>query len=163
ESTQVLGVTPHIHIPSIRDLADFGEGKMDNALKFDKVAGQPHDMYNRVPANLVTVLDAKSIERRKADPKFQKQAERIKKYADRKARHEISLNEAKFKSEFVPDDDDKNGEDKDKPKPGQKRKKYAEHAAWEPDFYNDEVVRIVADYLTLGSKVLVAAPVRAQA
>ena len=29
---------PHIHIPSIRDQADIGEGKMDNALKFDKIA-----------------------------------------------------------------------------------------------------------------------------
>ena len=39
ESTQIKGVTPDIHIPSIRDQADFGEGKMDNALKFDKVDG----------------------------------------------------------------------------------------------------------------------------
>jgi carboxyl-terminal processing protease len=161
ESTQVRGVTPHIHIPSVRDQADFGEGKMDNALKFDKIAGQPHDLYNRVPANLVAALDTKSIERRKADPKFQKQAERIKKFAERKAKHQISLKEDTFKSEFVPDDDDKT--DDDKPKAGQKKKKFTERAAWESDFYNDEIVRIVTDYLTLGSKVLVSAPVRAEA
>ncbi|MFO0954743.1 MAG: carboxy terminal-processing peptidase [Isosphaeraceae bacterium] len=160
ESTQVRGVTPHIHIPSVRDLADLSEGKMDNALKFDKVAGQPHDQYNRTPANLIAALETRSLDRRKADPKFQKQTERIKKFADRKARHEISLKEDVFRSEFVPDDE-KNAED-DKPKDA-KKKKFHERAVWEPDFYNDEVVRIVTDYLTLGSKVLVSAPVRAEA
>jgi carboxyl-terminal processing protease len=42
ESTQVNGVAPDIHIPSIRDQADFGEGKMDNALKFDQVRERQH-------------------------------------------------------------------------------------------------------------------------
>ena len=44
-----------------------------------------------------------------------------------------------------------------------KDKKKAPHRtpAWESDYYNDEIVRIVADYLTLGSKALVSAPVRA--
>ncbi len=49
DSTQVKGVEPDIHIPSIFDQAEFGEGKMDNALKFDHVAPQPHDQFNRVP------------------------------------------------------------------------------------------------------------------
>ena len=53
ESTQINGVAPHIHIPSLRDHMDFGEGKMDNALKFDKVAALPHDHYNRISPDLV--------------------------------------------------------------------------------------------------------------
>jgi carboxyl-terminal processing protease len=160
ESTQVRGVTPHLHIPSIADMADFGEGKMDNALKFDTVAARPHDHYNRVPADLVAVLETRSWDRRKADPKFQKRDERIKKYAERKSRHAISLNEEKFKSEFVSDDDGKSDEERARAK-DRKGKKYHEHPAWESDYYNDEVVRIVADYLSLGSKALVSAPVRA--
>jgi carboxyl-terminal processing protease len=163
ESTQILGVKPDIHIPSLRDQADFGEGKMDNALKFDKVAALPHDQFNRVPNDLVAQLETRSWDRRKADPKFQKQEERIKKYAERKARHAISLNEKKFRAEFIPDEDedknddgDGNGKAKDKTK-----KKFTEHPAWDSNYYNDEVVRIVSDYLTLGSKVLAAAPVRA--
>ncbi|MGE3820330.1 MAG: carboxy terminal-processing peptidase, partial [Isosphaeraceae bacterium] len=162
ESTQVLGVPPHIHIPSIRDQADFGEGKMDNALKFDKVAGQAHDQYNRVPPDLVASLVARSQDRRKADPKFQKQEERIKKYTERKTRHAISLNEEKFRAEFVPEDDEKDDADGDA-KPGEKRKKARIREAWDADdYYNQEVMRIVADYLTLGSKVLVSAPVRVE-
>jgi carboxyl-terminal processing protease len=162
ESTQVKGVTPHIHIPSMRDQADFGEGKMDNAMKFDKIEAQPHDMYNRVPSNLVATLETRSLDRRKADPKFQKQTERIQRYAERKAKHEISLNEAKFKAEFVADDEE--GKlDEDRDQPAKKKQKFHERAAWESDYYNDEVMRIVSDYLTLGRKVLVQAPVRAEA
>jgi carboxyl-terminal processing protease len=160
ESTQVKGVTPDIHIPSILDLSDFGEGKFDHALKFDKVDPLPHDQFNRVPPDLVTKLDSRSAERRRSDAKFQKQEERIKKIAERKARHAISLNEEKFRAEFVPDDDEEKAKE-EKVKKG--KKKYTEHPAWESDFYNDEVVRIVSDYLTLGSKVVLAAPVRAAA
>ena len=159
ESTQVKGVTPHIHIPSLRDQADFGEGKMDNALKFDAVEPRKHDMYNRVPTDLIASLGTRSMDRRKADPKFQKYGERITKYAERKARHTISLNEAKFKAEFVSDDED--GRDEAKAKAKDKRKRFHERSAWDSDYYNDEVVRIVGDYLTLGSKALVSAPVRA--
>ncbi len=132
---------------------------MDNALKFDKVDELPHDHFNRVPADLVEKLRLRSLDRRKADPKFQKQEERIKKIAERKARHAISLNEEKFRSEFVPDDDEVKAKEEKVKK--DKKKKYTEHLAWEPDFYNDEVLRIVADYLTLGSKVVAKAPIRA--
>ena len=84
-------MTPHIHIPSLRDQADFGEGKMDNALKFDAVPPRKHDQYNRTPTDLVELLKTRSWDRRKADVKFQKQDERIKKYAERKARHTIAV------------------------------------------------------------------------
>lgn len=160
ESTQIKGVTPHIHIPSLRDQADFGEGKMDNALKFDKVPALPHDAFNRVPPDLVASLESRSWDRRKADPKFQKQEELIKKVIERKTRHAISLNEAKFRAEFVPDEDDEKADEEKKAK-DKPRKRYTERPAWEPDFYNDEIIKIVTDYLTLGSKVLAAAPVRA--
>ena len=151
ESTQYRGVPPDIHIPSLADQSDFSEGKMDNALKFDKVAPLPHDMFNRVPADLVDRLETRSEERRKANPKFQKRDEMIKKFVDRKARHTISLNEEKFRAEFIADDDPEKKEE-EKEKKEKARKKYREHLAWESDFYNDEIVNIVADYLTLGSK-----------
>ncbi len=158
ESTQVKGVAPDIHIPSIRDQLDLGEGKMDNAMKFDKVNELRHDSFGRVNPALVHDLEVRSLDRRKANPKFQKQEERIAKFAERKARHSISLNEAKFRAEYVPDED--LTKDEEKPKTKEKRKRHAEHPAWESDFYNDEVVRIVADYLSLGTKVLANAPSR---
>jgi carboxyl-terminal processing protease len=163
DSTQINGVSPHVHLPSLRDYMDFGEGKMDNALKFEKVAPLDHDSYNKISAELVALLNDRSAKRRTADPKFQKQQERIKQFLDRKARHSIALNEAKFKSEYAPDEDDKEHADEEKAKKDKKKKKYTEREVWASDYYNDEVVRIVGDYLTLGSKVLAANPVKAPA
>jgi carboxyl-terminal processing protease len=158
ESTQVRGVRPDVHIPSFLDQAEhLGEGKMDNALKFDKIPPLPHDQYNRVPSDLVTKVNSRSLARRQESEKFRKQQESIRKLVDRKTRHAISLNEEKFRAEFVPGDD----EEDEEVKPKDKRKKRSEHLAWESNFYNDEVVAIVADYVSIGSKALTAAPVRA--
>ncbi|MFO0889586.1 MAG: carboxy terminal-processing peptidase [Isosphaeraceae bacterium] len=161
ESTQIHGVSPHVHLPSLRDFMDFGEGKMDNAIKFEKVPALDHDSYNKITAGLVAVLNDRSAKRREADPKFQKQQERIKQFLDRKARHSIALNEAKFKSEYAPDEDDKEHADEEKAKKDKKKKKYTEREVWASDYYNDEVIRIVSDYLTLGSKALASNPVKA--
>jgi len=157
ESTQLKGISPHIHIPSLRDETNFGEGKMDNPMKFDQVAALPHDDYHRVPADLIALLDTRSQERRNADQKFQKENERIKKYVARKARHRISLSEARFKAENGADEA---GNDEDRGKLDNKNSKNKERSRWESDYYNDEIVRIVADYLRLGSKVLASAPER---
>ncbi|MBX6312494.1 MAG: carboxy terminal-processing peptidase [Isosphaeraceae bacterium] len=158
-STQIRGVAPDIHIPSLRDHGDFGEGKSESALKFDQIKPLPHDKYNRVPAELVARLQERSDARRKANPKFQEQQELIQKYLDRKARHEISLNEKKFRAEALADDED-GGEERPKLK-DKLKKRHSQQSAWESNYYNDEVIAILGDYLTLGSRVLVAAPTRA--
>jgi carboxyl-terminal processing protease len=163
DSTQINGVAPHVHLPSLRDYMDFGEGKMDNAMKFQKVAPLEHDSYNKISEELATLLSERSAQRRKSDPKFQKQEERIKQFQERKARHSIALNEAKFKAEYAPEDDEKEHADEEKAKKDKRKKKYTEREVWSSDFYNDEVVRIVGDYLTLGSSELAANPVRAAA
>ena len=160
DSTQINGVAPHVHLPSLRDSMDVGEGKMDNALKFQKVAPLAHDEWNRTADDLVAALNARSAERRKDDAGFQKLESRIKQYLDRKAKHQIPLEEAKFKAEFIPDDEEKAAEEKEK-KDKRAKKKYVEREVWISDFYNDEILRIVGDYLTLGSKALAAAPVKA--
>ncbi len=161
DSTQINGVAPHIHIPSMLDHRDFGEGKMDNAVRFERVEALPHDQYHGVPDDLVTALDKRSEDRRKADPKFKKLDEQIKKFVERKARHSISLNEAKFRAEYVPDDGEEKAAD-EKAKKDRKKKKYVEREIWPTDFYNDEVMRIVTDYLSLGSKILSAAQEKAR-
>jgi carboxyl-terminal processing protease len=163
DSTQINGVAPHIHLPSVRDYMDFGEGKMDNALKFEKVPALDHDNYHKLSPELVALLSERSEQRRKDDAKFQKQAQRIKQFLDRKARHSIALNEAKFKAEYFPDDDDKEAAEEEKAKKEKKKKKFTEREVWSSDFYNDEIIRIVGDYLTLGSKDLASNPVKAAA
>jgi carboxyl-terminal processing protease len=155
ESTQIHGVLPDVHLPTYRDYAEVGEGKSESALKFDKVAPLPHDMYKRVPSDLMQKLTDRSEARRKDNDKFKEQAEAIKRYIDRKARHEISLNETKFRAETAAEDDD----DPEKPKKDEPKKRHAERNAWEPSFVNDEIMTIVADYVRLGGNILLAAPI----
>ena len=160
DSTQIKGVEPDIHIPSILDQADFGEGKQENALKFDHVAARPHDQYNRVPTELLTQLTERSAKRRAESEKFQRRDAAIKKLIERKNRHEISLNEVKFKADVISEDETK---DEAKTKVKEKKKRLTDHPAWEPNFYNDEILHIVADYMTLGRKAFASTPIRAAA
>ncbi len=89
---------------------------------------------------LVAQLDARSEKRRAESDKFQKRDAAIKKMIDRKARHAISLNEAKFRAEIVSEEENKD-EAKDKKK--EPRKRLTDRPVWESNFYNDEVVHIV--------------------
>ena len=162
DSTQVKGVEPDIHIPSIFDQAEFGEGKMDNALKFDHVAARPHDQFNRVPADLVARLNTLSEKRRAENEKFQKRDAAIKRIVERKARHAISLNEAKFRAETA-SEEESNDEAKADTKAKKNKPRLAEHPAWEPNYYNDEILQIVGDYLTIGHDAFTAAPLKAAA
>jgi len=162
ESTQIKGVPSDVHIPSRADQAEVNEGKLDTALKFDKLPPLPHEEYRRAPQALVVKLQERSDERRKANPKFKKQEEQIKKFVERKARHEVSLNEKKYREEDVigdPDDEDAEVKKAD----GPKKRSSRNQTAWErePDFVNAEILDIVSDYVTLGGQILVAAPDRA--
>lgn len=156
DSTQIKGVPPHVHIPSLLDQYDIGEGKSEAALKFDKIQPLEHDQFGRTPVGLVDELNARSAARRASNPKFQKQSELIKKVLARKEKKAVSLQEEKFRAEYVPPEDDEDGEaKKDEPKSKPKRRP-SDRPAWEAGFYNDEVVSIIADYVTLGAKELAA-------
>ena len=133
---------------------------MDNALKFDKVAALPHDQYNRVPADLLDPAP-REVARPAArpSPKFQEEEGYIAKAAERKAKHQISLNEAKFRAETH---GRRRRPTTPSPRPRRTRRAVPQAGlAWESNYYNDEVLAIVTDYLTLGSRVLAAEPVRA--
>lgn len=151
ESTQIEGVKPHIHIPSIRDQADFGEGKMDYALKFDKVTSLDRDDFGLISPDIVVKLNQASADRRLKDEKFVKQSEQIRKSIERKKRETIPLNEAKFRADFIPEaDHDDDNPDKPKSKDKDKTKKrFAERPVWETEFYNNEIMRIVGDYVEI--------------
>ncbi len=171
ESTQVRGVPPHLHIPSILDHLDhLVEGEMAHALAFDKIDPEDHDQYNRVPADLLAQLEARSLDRRKASTKFQRLNRAIEKMIERKTKHEIPLDEESFRAEFKSDDEDDPSnigpdgalnleDDAEKKEDGAEKKK----KGWDADnYYNKEVLAILADYVTLGSKILAASPVRIQ-
>jgi len=159
DSTQIRGVTPHLHIPSVNDVVALGEAKQDSALKFDKVAPLSHDKYKRVNSTLLAQLREKSEARRKASAKFQEEEKYISKVTESKKRHEITLNEKKFREEIRADD--KADEAKSKAKGKGKKGPRKPDVIWDSEYYNDEVLAIVNDYLTLGSKNAAADPIKA--
>jgi carboxyl-terminal processing protease len=159
DSTQIKGVTPHLHIPSVNDLFGEGEARYDTAMKFDKVAAVPHDRYNRVPADLLERITEKSEARRKASAKFQEEAKFITKAAERKKKHEITLNEKAFRDEIRADDKAEDAKPKAKGKKGSRKP----DVVWDSEYYNNEILEIVNDYLTLGNRILLADPVKATA
>ena len=133
---------------------------MDYALKFDKVPSLERDNFQMITPEIVAKLAEDSKNRRSKDEKFQKQEEMIRKAVDRKKRESISLNEAKFRSEFVPEEDPDNPEKKTKDK-DQPKKRFAERPIWEAEFYNNEVMRIMSEYVEiLKSKASVKAAAR---
>ncbi len=162
DSTQVRGVKPHVHIPSFLDHQDIGEGKSDMALGFDQVAAVPHDMYNRVPETLVESIVKRSEERREDNDKFKEQKSAIERFLARKARHEISLNEKTFRAEMAANevDEEEAKTNPDEEKADKETKKSRERVVWESNFYNDEIIAIVADYMAMGGNILTAGPVR---
>lgn len=158
-STQIEGVRPDIHIPSPLDQIDLGEGKIDNALAFDKVQALPHDEYGRVTPELVKQLDERSAKRREGNKEFQEQQTRIRKLIERKERDSISLNEKTFRDQYVAESEENKAEREAEKE--RKKKKVAEpNKAWKSDFYNNEIMSIISDYVSLGAP-LFKAPVRA--
>ena len=159
ESTQIRGVVPDIRLPSIFDQEEISEGKLDHSMEFSKIKAVEHEQFNRTPADLVASLTTRSEQRRNESDNFKKVEAAIKKIKERKASHIIPLNEAKYRADVVSEEKEEGKKESLKAEGG-RRKRFAEKPAWEKSFYNDEVMDIMADYLTLGSKVLASAPVK---
>jgi hypothetical protein len=88
----------------------------------------------------VARLDSLSRVRRAADAKFRAEEERIGRYAARKARDATPLDEEKFRADYSSIREPQDPVDGDK--------KPRERPIWEPNYYNDEVMAIVADYVS---------------
>ena len=162
DSTQIRGVVPDIHIPSVFDQPEFGEGKMDNALKFDHVDARPHDQFNRVP----------SEPRRQPQRPLREAPGRVREVPEARRR-----DPADHRAQGPPRDlaergqvqgrDLVRGREQGRGNQGQEGQEEDPDVrtipAWEPNYYNDEVLAIVGDYLTIGRNALASTPVRAAA
>ena len=116
-----------------------------------------------MPAELVSQLAERSVERRKANEKFQKQGEAIQKFIDRQNRKELPLKKDLFFAEFQKDEEeDEVDELMQEPEAIASGRAGEDKKVWNTEsFYNEEVMKIVTDYITLGAEVVAAAPVRA--
>ena len=140
DSTQNLGVTSDVVLPSLLDNMEIGESSLENALAFDRIAASDFNMLAYVNGEVIDKLAKSSGERVSASEDFKEIQADIQKYLDRKKRKTVSLNEAKLRKER--EDDKKKDDDKDKDDD-------KEGPVLPVTAYNDELLNIAVDYAEL--------------
>lgn len=93
-STQLRGITPEIILPSVNNVADFGEKSLTNALPWDTIASADFEKVN-LTTPVIPELSRRSAERVAADRDFEYIQEDILRYQKQKAEKTLSLNEAR--------------------------------------------------------------------
>ncbi len=149
ESTQKRGVLADVVLPSLTTHMDVGESDLDYSVEFDRVDKAPFTNSPMVDANLLTELNARSMERRQVSEDFKKLQRRIEQYQRQKAKDYVTLNEEKFFAERKEFDADKEDE------ANLKEQMETERPVFRHNYYNDEVLDIAVDYANLltGPKV----------
>lgn len=143
DSTQNVGVPSDIVLPSLIDNMDLGESSLDNALAFDQIPAAGYSPLRLVDPKMVSMLRESSAQRIAQDKEFAEIREDIESYLSRKNRKTISLNIDKLRAErdSVKKDSEAEAEDE------------APNDGTGPVFpegsYNDEVLKITADYVQL--------------
>jgi len=149
DSTQNQGVQSDITLPSLIDHMDLGESSLDNALAFDHVPAAGYTPEKRTTDSVISQLQKSSAARVTKNPDFQNTSQDIARYLKKKNLKAVSLNLEKRKADQA-EDRKKKEEDKDAPEDDGKGPIFPQ------DFYNDEVLNITLDYLTLLKKLKVA-------
>ena len=144
DSTQNLGVRSDVVLPDMLDHMELGEQFLDNALEFDRVAAADFQPVTMTSPAIVARLQQDSDARVADDEEFARTNERIARYERDKERKTVSLNEAERRREraelkALSEDEDEEAEET-QPGPG-------EGPVLPEGAYNDELLRIAADYV----------------
>ncbi len=91
-STQNVGVTPDIALPSAFDPDEFGESTMPGALPWDQIGPTPFEKTNMVNEQLLDLLNKEYISDLNEDPELKKLVEDLEKGRERRKQSIISLN-----------------------------------------------------------------------
>jgi carboxyl-terminal processing protease len=141
ESTQKRGVEADIELPSLTTHLDVGEADLDYPVAFDKIDPLNFKRFGYANGTIRDQLNRLSEERRGGVEKFQKLAKDITRYEEQKARKAVNLNEEKFLKDRAELNADKEEEKKIDELNNSK------HKGIKRDFYLDEVLALVVDYL----------------
>jgi len=140
-STQNKGVSSDIEIPAITTHMDLGEADLDYPLDFHQIPAQEIAKwpYGGPTPEMVRQLKAASDARVAKDPEFQKLAKKINFYCRIKDRESVTLNMEKFMAERadVLEDEEEELEEKLTSDANEIKR----------DFYMNEVLSIMADYI----------------
>ncbi|MCG6155714.1 carboxy terminal-processing peptidase [Rubinisphaera margarita] len=152
DSTQNRGVRSDIVLPSRIDHMDLGESFLDNALEFDRIE-RAKGVYNAglTSGPIVDELQKSSKERIAGSDEFAKLKAQIDRLVERKNRKSVSLNEEVLGAEreleeetdeifpTIEGDSTSGGDDENE----------EEKSVFPDTFYNDEVLEITSDYVSL--------------
>ena len=142
DSTQLEGVKSDIVLPSITTHLPVGEGDLDHAVPFDRVARAAYQAAGRVGDAVVEWLRARSAERVAKNPDFTKLASDIDRYQKRKDAKMISLLEEEFTRQWnegkAADDEEKKLEELE----SQQKRPVVRR-----DYWFDEAMNVAVDYL----------------
>jgi carboxyl-terminal processing protease len=158
DSTQLHGVKSDVELPSITTHLPVGESDLDYAVAFDRLPAATFAGTGRLNDAMLKTLREQSRGRINGNAEFQKLAKDIERYERRKKEKTISLVEAEFERQWnegkAAEDEEKKLEEMESPKrPVVKR-----------DFYFDEAMNVVVDYLLslAGGNSLAGSPPQAE-
>jgi carboxyl-terminal processing protease len=155
DSTQNRGVSSDIVIPSLTEVLASGEKDLDNPLDFDHVPPVRHGEFNMVTPEIKQALQKRSAERIKESPDFAKLGKEISTLKARKERKAVPLDEKELKTDYDKEALDKVEKGTDDGL-GSDTKLDAENYKFPRTFTNNEVLKIMEDYLR-GKSLLQAA------
>jgi carboxyl-terminal processing protease len=142
DSTQLEGVKSDVVLPSITTHLPVGEGDLDHAVPFDRVARAAYQSAGRVGSAVVEWLRGRSAERVAKNPDFTKLASDIDRYQKRKDAKTISLLEEEFTRQWnegkAADDEEKKLEELE----NQQKRPVVRR-----DYWFDEAMNVAVDYL----------------
>ena len=149
DSTQNLGVQSDVVLPSVTAELEVGEADLDHALPFDRIAAEQFDKVNFIDAQLIDRLRAASKERTTQSTDFKKVLTRAERYRSNKEKATISLNEAKFLAEVNADKEEGDLENEIEEEMNEQ-----DRPVVKKDYYFDETMAVVLDYLKARQPVL---------
>ena len=140
ESTQLKGVLSDIILPSLTSKMDVGEGDLKYALEHDTVPVARHNLYSMVPNNLLDQLRKKSAARVEQDEEFTDLLRRVELYVTQKDQEAVSLEEEAFLARRKELDSQKEEEE-------ELEQQIEDAVIFRDNYYNTEVMNIMADYI----------------
>lgn len=99
-STQNIGVSPDVKLPTLLDARQYGESSNPSALKWDMIKGTSFQKASDVNDRLIAGLNKSYQERAKFDPNLKKYISETEDLKKNLSETKISLNEVKRKAEM---------------------------------------------------------------